>query len=210
MTRPIPTRLYHFTHVRHLASIVSAGLLADSAVGTRLQHEAGSLSIKSQRRYREVPFPPGGVVSDYVPFYFAPSSPMMFAIRSGRVPEYGTDTSELIYLVTRAERLIELGHPPLFTRRNAALISAEFRNEISALDDHVDWALMRDQYWRDTDADGDRRARRMAEWLVHGRVGWEAFSGIAVHNDAVRLQAEATLATLGVSLPTLVKREWYF
>lgn len=32
MSRPIPTQVYHFTRVEHLASIVRNGLLSDTEV----------------------------------------------------------------------------------------------------------------------------------------------------------------------------------
>ena len=88
MPRPVPTRLYHFTHVSHLATIVRDGLLCDAQahVGDRLRIEVGNREIKTQRRQRPVLCGPGGVVADYVPFYFAPRSPMLYAIKGGNVP----------------------------------------------------------------------------------------------------------------------------
>ncbi len=103
MKRPVPTPLYHFTHVSHLASIVKDGLLSDTdAVRTgALIVEVGHAGIKERRRGRMVPIGPGGAVSDYVPFYFAPRSPMMYAIHRGNVPTYaelGTGIDSLVRL----------------------------------------------------------------------------------------------------------------
>ena len=121
MSTRVSTTLLHFTHVDHLATIIERGLVADADVGPLLLNEVGNRDIKNQRRRARVPLPPGGVVSDYVPFYFAPRSPMMSAIAQGQVPEYGTDTSSLVYIVTTVEHLQTLGIRMLFTRRNAAL-----------------------------------------------------------------------------------------
>ena len=46
-----------------------------------------------------VPIGPGGAVSDYVLFYFAPRSPMMYAIHRGNVPTYGELGTGIDYLV---------------------------------------------------------------------------------------------------------------
>ena len=46
----------------------------------RLTTEVGQPDIKLKRRHRVVPIDPGGVVADYVPFYFAARSPMLGSI----------------------------------------------------------------------------------------------------------------------------------
>ncbi len=43
----------------------------------------GNPEIIERRRTREVPIPPGGTLSDYVPFYFTPFSPMFYNIVTG-------------------------------------------------------------------------------------------------------------------------------
>src|SRR5581483_5076142 len=142
MPRPAPTRIVHFTHVSHLPTVASEGLLSDTRAGDVLTTEVGNRGIKDQRRRRPVEVGAGGVVADYVPFYFAPRSPMLSAIYHGRVPEYTEGQDPIVYLVTSVERLIELGLTPVFTDRNAALAVAEMSTDLSALDDLVDWELM--------------------------------------------------------------------
>lgn len=51
----------------------------------------------------------------------------------------------------------------------------------------IDWQLMQDTIWRNTEAEPDRVERRMAEFLVHGRVPWEAFLGVAVRTEEHRV-----------------------
>ncbi len=81
-------RIYHFTDHANLAGIVAAGglygdsrMMASGRVFTECAHEG----VKNDRRARAVSCPPGGVVADYVPFYYAPRSPMMSAISNGKV-----------------------------------------------------------------------------------------------------------------------------
>ncbi|SCL28590.1 protein of unknown function [Micromonospora nigra] len=87
------TLILHFTHVDNLPGILAAGrLFPDGAVGQRLATDVGAIDIKARRRSRPVPCLPGGFVSDYVPFYFAGRSPMMYRIacehRDGVVGRY--------------------------------------------------------------------------------------------------------------------------
>lgn len=144
MPRPIPTPLYHFTPIDHLAKIIERGLLCDTqAVALSLQAiDVGNRGIKAQRRHRAVRAGPRGVVADYAPFYFAPRSPMMSAIHHGRVPEYTSGTESLVYLVTSVEQLVGLGLSVVFTDRNAVFGHARHTTDPAELDELIDWDLM--------------------------------------------------------------------
>ena len=81
----------HFTHVENLPGILTAGCLqSDSLVdrSSALRVEAGDLAVKARRKERHVPLAPFGRVADYVPFYFAPRSPMLLTLARGNVPRY--------------------------------------------------------------------------------------------------------------------------
>ena len=83
-------------------------------------------SIKERRRTRQVLDAPGGVVADYVPFYFAPRSPMLRSILGGQVRQYGKDQTDLIYLVTRLSAIVQHDLAWIATDRNAVLSTAKF------------------------------------------------------------------------------------
>lgn len=210
--RTSPCLLYHFTHVDHLESIIRNGLVGDTAAQSAgvIRHEAGNRGIKDDRRRARVPLPPGGVVADFVPFYFAPRSPMLFAIARGNVPEYGEGQDPLVYLVSSVELLLEHGHHLLFTRRNAVLATAEFTDDPDSLPTHVDWPLMQARYWADTIEDGDRRARRMAECLVRGPLRATDFIGIGVRTAGMVGRVGEVLTTLDCVLPVRHRPDWYF
>ncbi len=212
MPRPVPTRVVHFTHIGHLPGVVTHGLLSDTAAQARglLTTEVGNRDIKERRRRRVVPVPPGGFVADYVPFYFAPRSPMMYAIDRGNVPEYAGGIDPLAYLVSTIERLQEAGCTLVTTDRNAVLGIATFRQGLDGLDNGVDWHLMEATWWNNTVQEPDRMERRMAECLVHQVVPWEAFTQVRVRSDARRLEVEALLGPGIAPGPVLVAPDWYF
>jgi hypothetical protein len=202
----------HFTHLDQLAAIVEQGLLSETVAinADARRTEVGNLEIKATRRRRLVPVPPGGVVADYAPFYFAPRSPMMYAIHRGRVATYSGGCEELAYLVTSVERLASLGLTMVFTDRNAVLDAATFRSNPADLDALVDWPLMRATMWANTASEPDRRERRMAECLVHGRVPWAAFTEVAVKSAGSKQRALAAMAKARPQLPITVRPSWYF
>lgn len=211
-SRKEPTHVYHFTHVDHLETIIEHGLLSDTTAQGRglLSVEVGDLGIKDRRRQRPVPIPPQGAVADYVPFYFAPRSPMMYSIAQGNVSTYQGGTSRLIYVVTSLERLHELGKRPVLTDRNAALRYAAYRefDPDDMLDDgFVDWEVMQAQYWTEYD---DGRERRMAECLVRDQVAWDAVVKIGAWSEPVALEAREVIEAAQSTVPVVVRPRWYF
>ncbi|MGB2718728.1 MAG: DUF4433 domain-containing protein [Rhodococcus sp. (in: high G+C Gram-positive bacteria)] len=205
MPRPIPTTVGHFTHIDNVPTIAQHGLLCDShAHGPGLlTTEVGELSIKARRRSRAVTAGLGGVVADYVPFYFATRSPMMYSIHRGNVSTFSGDSHDLVYLVTTVEALIIDGYRPVYTDRNAVLAFSRQSDGLEVLDAMVDWDLMKATMWKNTDDDPDRKERRMAECLVHHKVHWSVFTQIVVHNAARADRVRTDLDRLGITIPPI-------
>ncbi|MXY10418.1 MAG: DUF4433 domain-containing protein [Acidimicrobiaceae bacterium] len=204
--------LYHFTHISNLASIAEAGLYSDTQIeaGQRAPTEIGNADVKQRRRNLAVPLPPYGWVANYVPFYFAARSPMLYIISQGDVPTYSGGQDEIVYLVTSVEKVVEEGLSFVFTDRNAALRIADYGDDLEDLDDYVDWDLMEGRMWNNTYEEPDRQERRMAELLVHDHVPWSAFIGVAARNDNKCRQAEHALSSVGIEIPVRPRPGWYF
>ena len=133
MTAPTRGWLFHFTHIDNLASVARSGLNSDQAVASSGMDfvEVGNRGIKEQRRHRLVPIQPHGKVADYVPFYFAARSPMLYAIYKGNVPTYSGGQGEVVYLVTSTDAIVEHRLPFVYTDRNAALAFAQYSSDLS-------------------------------------------------------------------------------
>lgn len=199
----------HFTHIDHLPSIIFGGLVADTvAQDGLLTMEAGEPSIKERRRRRQVPIPPGGVVGDYAPFYFAPRSPMMYSISHGNVPSFEGHHNDLIYLATTTQVLVDRGLTLLFSDRNAVLGYAKFGPEASS-DQLVDWDLMQETWWHNTPEEPDRKERRMAECLVWKSVPFDCFPYIAAHGETQATKVNTILAQAGRNVAVGVRPDWY-
>lgn len=214
MPRPTPTRIFHFTRVEHLMTIVESGLLCDRQAQTDglLAIEVGNTGIKARRATRPVPVQPGGVVADYVPFYFAPRSPMLSSIHKGNVPGYSQGTDRLIYLATTVETLLDVGLDPVLTDRNAVLDYAGFvqLRDGEPEDDFIDWPLMNETYWYDTEAYPDRRERRMAECLVLNAVPWDAFLFVGAKSKTVAEEVQELIGSVGSAPRVAARPRWYF
>lgn len=167
--------------------------------------------IKARRRGRRVLVEPGGVVADYVPFYFASRSPMLFSINAGGVPSFAGDSHDIVYLMSTVETLQSAGLSLVFTDRNAVLALARQSVQVADLDAMVDWKLMRATYWANTDDDPDRKERRMAECLAHRAVPWSAFTGVVVFDEVRAARVRQILDRVAVECPPIdVRPGFYF
>jgi hypothetical protein len=145
MPAPQPTRLFHITALANLSAICSAGALLSKNHGARAGVNYQNIAYagaQGTRARRAVPDPPGGVVHDFVPFYFAPRSPMLFAINSGRVSGCDWRQNDIIYFETSTQSVTALGAEFVFYDRNATLAFSTPFTDLSQLDDAVAWDLM--------------------------------------------------------------------
>ena len=135
---------------------------------------------------------------------------MLYKIDKREVPTYDGGQDGLIYLVTDVERIAERTSRFVFTDRNAVSDYARFADEIDELSNFVDWPLMEGQWWNNTPTEPDRRSRRMAEFLVHRRVPWDAFFELAARTDEDAARAQASLAKVNADGVVHVRQDWYF
>lgn len=206
------TPIYHITHGRNLAAIIAAGgLWCDAQIAARGLTPLGIAHqhIKERRRRRVVPCAAGGTLADYVPFYFAPRSPMLYAIHSGHVEGYDGGQAGVLHLVAEAETVAESGCVWAFTEGHAEIALTKFFTDLDFLS-AVDWAIMKEIYWHDTDEDGDRKRRRQAEFLVHQFCAWELITEIGVINRQVADRVRAILEPAAHQPAVTVRRNWYY
>jgi hypothetical protein len=203
----------HFTHVKNLPGILEAGCLqADSLVdrSSALRVEAADLDIKERRTYKQIGIEPHGCVADYVPFYFAPRSPMLFKLWKGSVPNYTEGQEPLIYLVSSAEIVAASGARFVFSDGNCASKVTQVANDLTRIESVVDWEVMKAGMWANTADDPDRMRRRMAEFLVHERFPARWVHEIVVRSASMKRQVNGVLADYGVEIPVLARAHWYF
>lgn len=212
--RPVPTLILHMTRVERLPSIVTHGLLPESECRRRQIDgiEIGYPHIKDRRSQTPVACGPRGMLSDYVPFYFAPRSPMLYAIHSGQLSDEASRTERIIYLVSATQRVDQSGLARVVSDRHPVLAYARFTDHEQDLQDDtfVDWPLMLQTYWHNTPAEPDRKERRQAEYLVHPHVPWSLFDLIVTKTQDVATEVRDVLGSLDTQAAVDVRRAWYF
>ena len=130
--------IYRMTHIDNVPFIVKNGLWSElSGVQDPRFVSIGNPSIIDRRTNKPVGInPPGGVLGEYIPFYFAGRSPMLYNIATG----YGVDKvpqKDIVFIVCDAIEIINAGIPCCFTDGNAANKTSTFYNNLYGLQDRT-------------------------------------------------------------------------
>jgi ssDNA thymidine ADP-ribosyltransferase, DarT len=167
--------------------------------------------LKGRRSNTSVYVGAGGNLCDYVPFYFATRSPMLFAIMRGLVEGYAGGQAGVIYLVSSCEVIAQAGAHFVFTDGHAVKRLTNQFEDLSELS-QIDWPLMRARYWNDTDEDGDRKRRRQAEFLVRDFCPWRFIDSIGVRDEQCAIAVRNALVEAGAPhCPDVkIKPDWYY
>ncbi len=189
--------------------MADCGATANSKERGAAQVCIAHLHIKDRRSQRHVNCSLGGTLDDYVPFYFAPRSPMLYSISRGNVQGYQGGQAAVLHLVSSAERVVEEGLDFAFTDGHAEMAISHYFSDLADLH-RIDWRLMQSKYWHDTDQDGDRKRRRQAEFLVHNFFPLRLIESIGVINQSIANQVTGLLHQLPVKSPVTIHRDWYY
>ncbi|MGG3456648.1 type II toxin-antitoxin system toxin DNA ADP-ribosyl transferase DarT [Paenibacillus pasadenensis] len=209
---PNPTFIYHITSIGNLHSILNNNGLV--CINQLHEHESSFVNIayeqiQSRRSEKQVPIHPYGNLHDYVPFYFAPRSPMLYTINQGNVPQYQGGQNQIIYLVSTVQQVLSEKIPFVFTDGHAIMSYSEFYNDPVDLE-QIDWGIMRSQYWYDTTEYPDRKRKRQAEFLAFEFFPIDSILEIGVINETYKGEALKILRNNSINIPVEVRREWYY
>jgi hypothetical protein len=221
---PIPVRLFHITAIDNLAAIFKQGALLckarSQAAGIDYQNiaHAGAQGVRASKTVID---PPGGCIHDYVPFYFAPRSPMLMAIHGGKVQGCSYQQSDIVYFELLVRTVVETNQEFVFYDRNATKDYSQAFTDPLKLKEAVDWELLTEaptldgfcKYFQDRHEPPkymDRMEKRQAEFLVKGQVALASFTRIGVINDEKASFVRDLMAGFGVNLPVHVMPDWYF
>lgn len=214
MPQPIIKHLfiYRMTHIDNVPFIVKNGLWPKlSEVQDPDFVPIGNPSIIDKRTDKPVGVnPPGGVLGEYVPFYFAGRSPMLLNIATGHVVDK-VPQKDIVFIVCDAIEIINAGIPYCYTDGNAANKTSTFYNNLYGLQD-LDWGTIRAKMWANTDEDYDRVRKKMAEFLVKEHIPSNLICGFIVRNTDVQQKVDAIVgdALPGCKIGVDTKNDFYY
>ncbi len=201
--------IWRIVHIENLPWILDNGLhCSTSPHQSPTWINIGNEELIDKRSHRSVPLPPGGTLSNYVPFYFTPFSPMMYNIYTGRgVPQRGND--EIVILVSSIHRVQELGHQFLFTDQHAYPPLTNYYDDLRHLD-QIDWPLLQSRNFKRNPDDPLQFERYQAEALIYQHMPVEALFGVICYTDMLKTNIDNESQKRGIALDVKAIQGWYF
>jgi hypothetical protein len=201
--------IWRITHRDNLAWYLQHGLHSSNSPIQNPNYVAiGNPDIIGKRACRIVPLPPGGVLNDYVPFYFTPFSPMMYNIHTGQGVQQRPN-EEIIILVARLHKIQKCGLPFVFTNAHAVPEWTQYYNSMDRLTE-IDWALLRSRNFQRDLNDPQKFERYQAEALIYKHVPVEALLGLICYNQSIETELKAQVQSQGIELKVHAISGWYF
>ncbi len=183
MARPEKIWLFRITHIDNIPHILRNGLVTRYSQNANKHFvEIGDISLIEVRDDIDAPVPPGGKLSEYIPFYFGPRSPMLYQIATGfdGVTKYPQE--EIIYIISSLDKIKEHNLPYFFTDGHVrSFTSTSYNDDINL--DLLDWDAIHARIWKSDDTDLRRQEKKQAELLVKHHIPVNAIELFCVYNE---------------------------
>lgn len=210
LLNPERALIFRIIHRSNLAWVLDHGLhCGNSATRSAQWVSIGNQELISKRAIWQVTVPPGGVLNDYVPFYFTPFSVMMRNINTGWNGVTKHANRDILILVSSLRRVADMDLPFLFTDSHANNNLAGYWSDLNDLD-KVDWKILQSRDFKRDPDDPGKFGRYQAEALVHQHFPVQGLSGIVCYTENVKIEVEQAMAQRGLHLQIVARTGWYF
>ena len=169
----------------------------------------GNNTLISNRNERQVPIGNGGVLNDYVPFYFTPFSPMMYKIHTGHEGTTKINNEDIVILVASLHDLVGNDIKFVFTDRHAYVEYANFHTNLQHLQD-IDWTILQNRDFSYSPNDPDKKVRYQAEALIYKNLPIAHLRFILCYNEVIKAEVEGHLNRLGIETSVYICPKCYF
>lgn len=209
LLNPERALIFRIIHRANLDWVLQHGLHCGNSE-TRSPHwvSIGNQELIGKRASWPVTAAPGGVLNDYVPFYFTPFSPMMLNIRTGWNGVQKHLPRDILILVSSLPRVAQLGLTWLFTDTHANNGVVNYFKRLEDLH-RLDWRTLQTRDFKRDPDDPAKVSRYQAEALVHRHCPLQGLSGIACFDEDVKIAVQQAVTAAGALLKVVKQPSWY-
>ena len=197
--------VFRLTHIDNIKYIMSKGLVRASSPLRDENYvsieDVQVIQVRKDRKFQ------GYQLSDFMPFYFGPRSPMLYVIQHGYNGVRKVKPEDIVYCVVRIEDIIKNDIDCIFTDGHAlsSLTNYYYKSSLANLNNIVNYDDVYSTFWNIED-DPDLKRRKEAELLINEDLPAQYIRGIVVYND----KAKEYLINLGVAAELIVVMPGYY
>lgn len=198
--------LFRMTHLKNVSHIVGHGITHRNSINANPNYEPiGDNSLISTRSTKKLPN--GTLLGEYIPFYFAFRTPMLYVIQKGFNGNKVTNREEIVYCITSVQQVLDHNLDFIFSNGHAVDNLSDFFNksDIESINNIIDFDAVKTKNWR-SDYDTDLKRRKEAEFLVKDDLPKTSILGYVVYNET----AKSELIRLNIDENKVIIRENYY
>jgi hypothetical protein len=206
--QPNIVKLYRIIHIDNIEYLLTHGIYCSAHSGSDPNYiNIGDSELITKRTMYPVGInPPGGMLGEYIPFYFGRLSPMLLNIKTGYRGITKRPQSDIIYVVCRIDDIRLHCGSWCFTDGHAKTRITTFYNSLADLSE-VHWDKVDLRQWKNTQNDFDRMRCKQAEFLIRSHVPVACISEIVAYDyNAASIVQEIT-NKLNLNIPVQVNPE---
>ena len=176
---------FRITHIDNIPHIIKYGLVKkNSQYRNENFVNIGDQQIIQLREEKDIK---GYKISDYIPFYLGPRSPMLYVVQHGYNGVPQIEPEKIVYCVIKLDDLVRNNIDCIFTDGHALseLTSFYKKDDLMRIDDIVSYEDVYSSQWN-SEIDIDLKRRKEAELLVCNDLAPCLICGYVVYNEKAR------------------------
>lgn len=209
LVRPHWDRLvyaHRLMHINNVPYLLRAGFVHPDSEGAYPNYIA--IGDQSIIKVRKEELHHGYNLSDFIPFYFGPHTPMLYVIQNGLNGVQKFEAQDIVHCVIKIATVIEQDWDCIFTDGHAVTGITEFytKDRLVDVNSLIKVEDVYARYWKD-EYDLDLQRRKQAELLLKDEIPAQYIAGFFVYNET----AKQNLVNMGVDAKRIcVAPDYYF
>ncbi|KVV14589.1 hypothetical protein AP058_01641 [Flavobacterium sp. TAB 87] len=163
----------------------------------------GNRQLIKDRHAHPIPLTDAGNLGEYVPFYFAGHSPMLYLIYNGYQGVSQLPQKDIVFIICKFNDVENSGLDCVFTDRNAKISIANFYTQKEDFE-KLKWDCIQAKKWSNDESNLSRQDYKQAEFLIRNHVPTKYIAALVVKNEERKVYFEDLLIKLAIDIKVFV------
>lgn len=198
---------FRMVHIKNIPHILQYGIVRKDSPNANPEYVpiGDATVIRTRQNKRATDDTP---LSEYIPFYFGPRSPMLYVIQHGYNGVKHYPPSEIVYCVVKIEDITNSGIDCCFTDGHAINAATSFyaKSQLPELNTFVKYEDVFREHWSASDYGDEVKRKKEAELLIKDDIPVQYIDSFVVYHKEVRQR----LVEMGVTQPIYVSSQFYY